>query len=123
MMAVVKSCEILTFLKSSKPYWKTVRQLLTISVIPEMVFESGLNVACSSISAGETNAGIDWYFTVLTLEERKGRDKKKEKKKKDRIKLERDHSSGDNFTMQTKTLHPDDVFKSLHPGHLITPSP
>lgn len=87
-MVVVKSSEILTFLKSfasyrktSKPYWKTVRQLSTISVIPEMVFESGLNVACSSISAGETNAGIDWYFTVLTLEERKGRDIKKRKRK------------------------------------------
>lgn len=86
-MVVVRSSEILTFLKSfasygktSKPYRKTVRQLSTISVIPEMVFESVLNVACSSISAGETNAGIDWYFTVLTLEERKGRDKKKRTK-------------------------------------------
>lgn len=93
-MVVVKSCEILTFLKSfasyrktSKPYWKTVRRLLTISVIPEMVFESGLNVACSSISAGETNAGIDWYFTVLTLEERKGQEKKE--RRKDRIKLKK----------------------------------
>lgn len=87
-MVVVGSSEILTFLKSfasyrktSKPYWKTVRHLSTISIIPEMVFESVLNVACSSISAGETNAGIDWYLTVLTLEEREGRDKKKRKRK------------------------------------------
>lgn len=40
--------------------------------IPEMVFMAGLNVAGSSIRAGETNAGVDWYFTVLTLEEIKG---------------------------------------------------
>lgn len=37
-----------------------------------MVLESRLDVACSSISAGETNASIDWYFTVVTLGERKG---------------------------------------------------
>lgn len=40
--------------------------------IPEMVFVAGLNVAGSAIRAGETNAGVDGYFTVLTLEEIKG---------------------------------------------------
>lgn len=36
---------------------------------------ASLNVAGSSIRAGETNTGIDGYFTVLTLEERRGQDK------------------------------------------------
>lgn len=44
---------------------------MMILAVPEMLLESGLDVACSSISAGETNASIDWYFTVVTLGERK----------------------------------------------------
>lgn len=40
--------------------------------VPEMLLDTGLDVACSSISAGETNTSIDWYFTVVTLGERKG---------------------------------------------------
>lgn len=34
----------------------------------EVVFKARLDVAGSSISAGETNTGIDGYFTVATLE-------------------------------------------------------
>lgn len=55
-----------------------------------MLLESGLDVACSSISAGETNASIDWYFTVVTLGERKGRGVGGRKKRK-KEKLTRDH--------------------------------
>lgn len=35
-----------------------------------MVLLAGLNVAGSSVRAGETNTGVDGYFTVLTLKER-----------------------------------------------------
>lgn len=45
---------------------------------PEVVFMARLNVAGSSIRTWETNAGIDGYFTVLTLGERKGQGKSKE---------------------------------------------
>lgn len=60
------------FQKTSDVQRGAVRQLLMNSVVPEMVLESRMDVACSSISAGETNASIDWYFTVVTLGEGKG---------------------------------------------------
>lgn len=37
-----------------------------------------LDVAGSSIGAGEADTGIDGYFTVLTLEDRRGRGEAKE---------------------------------------------
>ncbi len=45
--------------------------------VPEVVLLAGLNVAGSSIRAGETYAGVDGYFTVLTLKERRGQGKAK----------------------------------------------
>lgn len=42
-------------------------------VVPEVVLVAGLNVAGSSIRAGETHTGVDGYFTVLTLQKRTGR--------------------------------------------------
>ena len=48
-----------------------------ISFVPEVVFMARLDVAGSSIRAGETNTGIDGYFTVLTLEKRRGQGKAK----------------------------------------------
>lgn len=44
--------------------------------VPEVVFKARLDVAGSSISAGETNTGIDGYFTVVTLEERTSKKKR-----------------------------------------------
>lgn len=83
-----------------------------------MVFMAGMNVAGSSIRAGETNTGIDWYFTVLTLEERRGQGKAKKKKINSIFNI----FSRDNFTTQTKTIRPKDAFKSLHSEHFITQS-
>lgn len=50
----------------------------SIFSLPEVVFIAGMNMAGSSIRAGETDAGIDGYFTVLTLEERGGQGQAKE---------------------------------------------
>lgn len=54
---------------------ETVRQSSADYDVPEMVFVARLYVAGSSIRAGETNAGIDRYFTVLTLEGKRGQGK------------------------------------------------
>lgn len=51
------------------------QQKLRNIVVPEVVFMAMLNVAGSSIRAGKTNTGVDGYFTVLTLEKRRGQSK------------------------------------------------
>lgn len=82
-------------------------------VVPEMLLQSGLDVACSSISAGEANAGIDRYFTVVTLGERKsvcgsgGREVGGEK-------IIKRLFSRHNFSRKAKDANAKDAFKWLH---------